>query len=409
MASLHKDPRGNSPFWYAAFTLSNGRRAFKSTKHRDRKGAWDVALKWEKAADLGRNGNLTEAQARKVLSDILESAGQGRMQSQSIDDYFETWLSSKEASKAKGTARRYRDAVEPFLRHLGPKQKLHLSALAPLDVQTFRDGELRAGLANGTANFSLKVLRTALNAARRQGLILTNPAEAVDTLPDNSAERGTFTAAEVLALLAAADEEWRGAILLGYCAGLRLGDAARLRWSNIDLAADAPMIRFYPQKTSSSAKKKKPLEVPILPDLEAYLLSLPVASKEPDAPLFPALERKKVEGRIGLSNTFTRLIASAGIDNEILTERKGSKGRTVKRLSFHSLRHTFVSQMANMGVSREVRMKLAGHTREGSHDRYTHLEIRTIRAALKDFPLLAGRKASRRKGGGTTQKRKAKQ
>ena len=131
---------------------------------------------------------------------------------------------------------------------------------------------------------------------------------------------------------------------------------------------------------------------------ETYLLNLPVGSKNADAPLFPALSRKKVEGRIGLSNTFTRLIASAGIDNEILSEGKGSKGRSVKRLSFHSLRHTFVSQMANMGVAREVRRKLAGHSRKGSHDRYTHLEIGTIRAALKDFPLLvpAGKTSKRR-------------
>ena len=57
----------------------------------------------------------------------------------------------------------------------------------------------------------------------------------------------------------------------------------------------------------------------------------------------------------------------------------------MKRLSFHSLRHTYVGVMANLGVSREVRMKLAGHSREDSHDRYTHLEAKTIRAALKEF------------------------
>src|SRR5438093_1082328 len=50
MASLHKDPRGKSPFFYCAFTLPDGRRTFRSTKLTDRKKAWEVCLQWEKAA-----------------------------------------------------------------------------------------------------------------------------------------------------------------------------------------------------------------------------------------------------------------------------------------------------------------------------------------------------------------------
>ena len=192
------------------------------------------------------------------------------------------------------------------------------------------------------------------------------------------------------ALLREASEEWRGIILLGYSAGLRLGDAARLRWSEVELAEPVPVLRFYPQKTSSSGAKRRPLEIPILPDLEKYLQQLPVRSRNPEAPLLPGLARKKVGGRTGLSNTFTRLITAAGINNPVLSKGKGAKGRAVYRLSFHSLRHTFISTMANVGISKEMRMKLAGHT-SSAHDRYTHLEIQTLRSALKDFPSLLAR------------------
>lgn len=389
MASLHKDSRSKSPFWYAAFTLSNGRRTFRSTKERVRNRAWEIALKWEKAARLGRRGHLTEAQARNVLNDILESAGQGPMNFQSVEQFFSNWLDSKTASKAKGTARRYRDVIRPFLGHLSPsKRAAALNAVTPSDVQGFRDSELRAGLANKTANFSLKLLRNVFNSARRQGLILINPAEAVDSLPDNSAERGVFALEEMRALLREADHEWRGVILLGYSAGLRLGDAAKLRWSNVELGEAVPMIRFYPQKTSHSAAKRRALQVPILPDLEKYLQDLPVRSRDPDAPLFPKLAKKTVAGRSGLSNTFTRLVASAGINNPVLSKGKGTKGRAVHRLSFHSLRHTFISIMANAGVSKELRMKLAGHT-SAAHERYTHFEAGMLRDALSGFPSLA--------------------
>ena len=71
MGSLHKDPRGRSPYWYCAFMLPDGRRTFRSTKKKDRKEAWDLCRAWEKAAESAGRGSLTEVQARKVLNEIL--------------------------------------------------------------------------------------------------------------------------------------------------------------------------------------------------------------------------------------------------------------------------------------------------------------------------------------------------
>ena len=63
-----------------------------------------------KGGEAGRRGELTVVQARKVLNDILENAGIEAMKLQSVEVFFMDWLASKEAAKAKGTARRYRDA-----------------------------------------------------------------------------------------------------------------------------------------------------------------------------------------------------------------------------------------------------------------------------------------------------------
>lgn len=383
MASLHKDPRNRSPYWYCAFTGADGRRVFKSTKLKDRSSALDLGLKWERAAKEARAGRFSEPQARKILNEFLEATGQGVMNTATVKQFFDDWLESKRAAKALGTARRYENVMEPFIASLGNRANIQLASLTPRDVQKFLDEQAAGGLANKTRNFSLKAIRAVLNSARRHGIVLTNVAEAIDTLPDNSAERGTFTPDEVQKILKVADQEWRGVILLGLCAGLRLGDAAQITWANVDLAAR--VIRYQPQKTSKLKAKRASLEVPILDDLSEYLIALPVSSKDPKAPLFPKLAKCKVEGRTGLSNTFTRLIESAGIENEPVAKARGKSGRTVFRLSFHSTRHTFVSMMANLGVAKELRMKLAGHT-SSAHDRYTHLEVQTLRDALAEFP-----------------------
>ncbi len=61
-------------------------------------------------------------------------------------------------------------------------------------------------------------------------------------------------------------------------------------------------------------------------------------------------------------------------------------GRAMSNLSFHSLRHSFNSAMANAGVTEEVRMKLAGHSTREVHAKYTHHEPAPLRAAIAAIP-----------------------
>lgn len=343
-------------------------------------------MEWEGAINQAKEGILTESRSREILNDILKRVGQSPMEAAKVKDFLNEWIESKTATKAKGTSRRYSDVTKSFITFLGETANLNITAVTPKLIQKFMDLQVKQGKSNKTANLAVKTLRAAFNTARRHGFITTNPADAVESLPENSASREAFTEDQLKQILDVSDNEWKGMILLGATCGLRLGDAARLTWGNIDL--NRKVLHFYPQKTSHSGTKRKPQEVPILPDLEDYLLKLPVKSNKTDAPLFPVLGKRKTTGRTGLSNTFTALIAKAGIDNAAVSEKAGKKGRTVFAYGFHALRHTYISLMANIGVSKELRMKLAGHT-SNAHDRYTHVELDTMTEALKKFPRLA--------------------
>lgn len=54
--------------------------------------------------------------------------------------------------------------------------------------------------------------------------------------------------------------------------------------------------------------------------------------------------------------------------------------------TFHSLRHSFVSELANAGIAPDVRQMLAGHSDDRSHAVYTHTQLDTLRAAVKKLP-----------------------
>jgi integrase len=109
--------------------------------------------------------------------------------------------------------------------------------------------------------------------------------------------------------------------------------------------------------------------------LEEYLPSGPT-SGAPNAPVFPELHGKQGSGKSGLSMAFKRIMAKAGIDAGVIRERSGAAGRSVSALSFHSLRYSSNSALANAGVSQELRQKLTGHASAGMNIIYTTTSLK---------------------------------
>jgi integrase len=67
----------------------------------------------------------------------------------------------------------------------------------------------------------------------------------------------------------------------------------------------------------------------------------------------------------------------------------GGGTRNISRRTFHALRHSFTSALANAGVAPELRMKLTGHKSAEIHRGYTHHELNTLRAAVNKLPGLS--------------------
>jgi integrase len=393
MASLATDSRGRSPFWICCYTSATGQRlkkstkvsirAFKGEKRKDgspktaadkRAEAWEVCLSIERAENHARNGTLTEQQARKIIGEILERTTGEPLHNYKVSDWLNHWLDMKERVRASKTTVRYRHAIRYFTASLDSRANLALTHLTSKDVLTFRDSIIKAGNTARTANLSITVVSGALNAALRQGYIQTNPATAVESLPVNVEERETFTPAQVSKLVHSATGDWPGAILLGYYTGARIGDVANMRWDAIDWGNK--VIRFTPSKT------KKPVTIPLHRDLEGELLKTAGVGK---AFMFPSLAEKYTGGKGGLSVRFAAIMKKARIGGKRI--RAGGV-RTLSILTFHSLRHSFNSAMANAGVSQEVRQKLTGHASAEMNAIYTHHELEPLRTAIAAIPSL---------------------
>jgi integrase len=123
-------------------------------------------------------------------------------------------------------------------------------------------------------------------------------------------------------------------------------------------------------------------------ELEQHLLSLPSSDRADDF-LCPTLAGKTTGGNRGLSFTFKRIMEKAGIIEE-QEQKKVGEGRRFASLGFHSLRHTFVSELANSDVPAEVRQKISGHKSNRVHERYTHIETETKRKAMTKMRGIVG-------------------
>ncbi|HEU5079487.1 MAG TPA: tyrosine-type recombinase/integrase [Opitutaceae bacterium] len=381
MASLWKHPE--SRFWVACFTDAGGVQRKRSTRTTDRKIALGIAQRFESAYRT----KLTEAQARKVISDIFEELHGEQLYHSTARAFLDGWLANKNKEMTQGSYTRYASAVSKFIAFLGDRADKDVAYVHKRDITDFRDHVAKKTTA-ATANTDLKILRSAFRQAVADGLRLDNPATAVSTLKerrdDDQSERRPFTEAELRKLFAVLSGEWRGIVLAGLYTGQRLGDIGSMTWRMIDLKER--VISFRTRKTN------RVVRIPIADSLFEYLNGQGARGSDDD--VFPAAakELRLAQGQSRrLSAQFHALLVEAGLAVD-RTHKSTGIGRTGRRspseLTFHSLRHNTTSWLKKAGVPESVVRDIIGHESQLVSLNYTHVDEETKRAAIEKLPAL---------------------
>jgi len=271
----------------------------------------------------------------------------------SLDDHLGKWVRDQ-STVSDSTAGVYADMHRRIKLHVG--KKVAAAPVGNLTTEQVRAALKKSkdtGLKSSTVNMDLGALRRALHTAVKEGLAKANVAADIKPMSEeDSTERAPFTTAEVRKTIVhpQTSDEWRGMILLGAHTGLRMSDVAKLTSGHVD----GTKLVIRPQK---SKKSRKTITIPLSPPALGWI-------GEREGLFFPVLSTR-VPGT--LSTTFTRIMASAGVPRDII-----EAGDVVKRRSFHSLRHTFASWLAEADVHADIRQKLTGHSSSKIHARYSH-------------------------------------
>ena len=162
-------------------------------------------------------------------------------------------------------------------------------------------------------------------------------------------------------------ERNRLAVMLSFLAGLRVGEIAALRASDVvdGEGRVRDQLRLNPAYTKGGVSRTIFMNKRLQREIRRYLESFP-ALPAPESALLPSQKGGPFSANT-LCQLFAELYRRAGIDGA----------------SSHSGRRGFITKLAHSGISAKVIMELAGHKHLGTTQRYIEVNDEMKRAAVE--------------------------
>lgn len=224
-------------------------------------------------------------------------------------------------------------------------------------------------------------IKAAFNKAIDWGYINTNPFKKI-RLPKQQINKPEFiTEAELSKILTHIEERAlkigcsknrkRSLLIVAdvvktaFFTGMRLSELNNLRWENVKLEKEYLIVG----DNKFTTKGKKQRIIPIDKKMVELLTTRKSTAKTKDDFVF-SLNGKKVFSNDYVSKTFKSICRETGIDEII---------------RFHSLRHSFASNLAQRGVSAFQLKELLGHSSVAVTEKYSHMTLESLREAISKF------------------------
>ena len=327
---------------------------------------------------LGRLGDVTVDQARKRAEELRAQVSLGgdpvaELKRLRAVPNLETFAEVHFLPYVRERLRSFKNYEVALRSRLVPMLgRRALDEITPADVAEVRRRLSADGLANGTVNRHLALLRRMLNlAVKWQILDGRNPAASPGMLPERHRDR-FLTPEQARAFVRALDEDpWRdaaNALAVLLFTGARKQEVLTARWDLVDLKAGFLHVQL--------AKSGRPRAVPLSPAAVQVLERQAARRVEGNPHVFPS---RVAEGKpiVAVQNAWERARDRAGLPRD---------------LRVHDLRHTLASALANAGTPLSEIGAVLGHSQLSTTTRYAHHSpdrlVATATAAARAWDLL---------------------
>lgn len=243
---------------------------------------------------------------------------------------------------------------------------MKLDEIGVRDVERYKAKKLASGISPKTINNHLSVLRKSLTCAQEWGYLEIVPK--IKWLKTSKPKTKVLSEEERKKLLS--DEEdtfWGAVILVGLRTGMRIGEIMALHWADVDFDRSAICVRYsLSDKEITTPKNNRIRYVPMNRELQQMLEDRRKATKGKDQELVFG-HGKKPFSRFSSYDALKRICKRAGI----------------KRIGWHTLRHTFATELCEKGIPLRAVQKLLGHSTISMTERYTHVGEQILRDAVE--------------------------
>ncbi len=350
------------------------RRAYGSGSIVEERGSWygkwrvgdrQVKRRLGRVRPTGSNQGITrkqaEAELRRLISEVRVLAPAERITFRTAAERYVQHVQHVMGRK-RSTVQDYRIMIE---RHLAP----HFSGTAvekikPDDIAGYIATKSRAGLAVKTITNQLNFAHGVFQFAIKRGWATSNPGAAVDRPRAVHADPDIrfLTSEELEGLLRSTPRDDvlgptdHALYMLAAMTGLRQGELVALRWRDIDWTAGVVRVRRnYTRGEWGTPKSRRssravPLADRVAAELERHFQRS--AYKADEELVFCHPHTGHPYDASKLRKRFYDVMLAAG-----MKERCGRSGG----ITFHSLRHTFGTRMAAVGVPMRTLQEWMGH------------------------------------------------
>jgi integrase len=285
-----------------------------------------------------------------------------------LGEYAREWLESKHKLKPS-TRARYQVVLDAAL------AEHSRVALGDISRRWVREwvADLSVDLAPASVHKTAGVLRQVLAMAVVENRLALNPVDGVELPPVTAAEQ-RFLRLDQLHALADASGAHRALVyVLGTC-GLRFGEAAELRWRDLNLhklqiRITRSVTLVDGQFVVGSPKNGKGRTV----SLPAFVVDLLGEGGDLDTLVFPDSAGGYMRGTNVRRRWWSQAVAAAQLFPHTETTKSG-QNIVVYDFKLHELRHTAASLAIQAGANIKALQNMLGHESAGlTLDRYGHL------------------------------------
>ncbi|MBM7606025.1 integrase [Metabacillus crassostreae] len=359
--------------------------------------------KYSIVVDLGRDHNGKRKQKwfsgydskRKAEKDLprvlMEAENNVYVETTDITfgEYMIMWLQNKKDNIAYGTYHHY----ESYSRnHIIPGLgKWKTKKLSEKHIESFMNSLKEKDLSKRTQRHIYRVLRNAVNSGSKYGIPqnIFNDIEA-PKVPKNRIEY--WSEDEVKKIIKVLkDEKHFLPIFIAITTGMRQGEVLGLRWEDVDLENKVISVQQQLKKKATRDANGRYELSNILKTPTSYR-TISIDDRTVEELKKHKAKKNQEKGIVGEAYKQYNLVHSTSTGNFILPSNLNSvywraiEKAEVKRISFHSLRHTHATILLKQGAHPKVVQERLGHSSiEITLDTYSHVIPGLQKAAAEKF------------------------